>query len=463
MIMSIPAGDAPQPLAASPVARPWRALAGRLLPALLCAFLGATAALAAEPPRLGVESPVMRGFPPPPEHRVTKANGFSPQNMRWSFTHGRELAPSRAITRADKPLALARGKALPLDSMTFLVGQGEVAMQDYLEATATDGFIVLHKGRVVYERSFAGVSPRQPHTWASMVKSVTGILAMQFIAEGKLDPQARLAQYVPELAGSPFGEATVQQNLDMEVALVYPDGVPPDLGLFAAAGLIPRREGMPEDIYAFLKAARMPKEAPDASAKRQFFYQNGSAEAVAWALRKIANQSWADLVSQRVWSRFAADDAYVTVDGLGTEMSSGGLNVHLEDTARFAELVRREFARKDRGDSFTQAVRAVFKPHDNQALFAAGNLAAGRPGYSYRDFWYQPNDGMGSIEAFGRFGQRIYINPTRQLVVVKLSSTPDLAPRSTSAAGPGRAYDKAMESPAAFSSMVAALLKTLPR
>ncbi len=431
-------------------------------PARLAAalFLATAGAFAAEPPRPAAESPVMRGFPPPPEHRVTKANGFTPQNMRWSLTHGRELAPSRAIARADKPMPLIRGKALPIDRLAFPVGEGEATLQDYLEATATDGFIVLHKGRVVYERSFAGVSARQPHTWASMVKSVTGLLAAQFVAEGKLDPQARLAQYVPELAGTPFGEATVQQNLDMEVSVVYPEGVPPDLGLFAAAGLIPRREGMPEDIYAFLKAAQIPKDAP---AARRFFYQNGSAEAVAWALRKIANQSWAELVSQRVWSRFAADDAYVTVDILGTEMSSGGLNVHLEDTARFAELVRREFARKDRGDSFTQAVRTIFRPHDNQALFAAGNLAAGRAGYSYRDYWYQPNDGMGSIEAFGRFGQRIYINPARQLVVVKLSSTPDLAPRSTSAAGPGRAYDRAMESPATFSAMVAALLKTLPR
>ena len=217
---------------------------------------------------------------------------------------------------------------------------------------------------------------------------------------------------------------------------------------------------MPEDIYSFLKVAQMPKEE---LTTRQFFYQNGSAEAVAWALRKIAGQSWAALVSERVWSRFAADESYVHVDVLGTEMSSGGLNCNLEDTARFAELMRREFIRQGRGDTLTQAVREIFRPRDNQALFAAGNLAVGRSGYSYGDYWYHTNDGMGSIEANGRFGQKIYINPARELVVVKLSSTPDLARRSTSAAGPGRAFDRAMESPAAFNNMVAALLKSLPR
>ncbi len=420
------------------------------------AIVGAAGAQAAEP----AVPPVMQGFPPAPEFRVTKANAYNAQNLRWSLTHGRELAPSRFIGPSAKPLALPERKLPALEQLSFAVGAERATLAQYLEATATDGFIVLHKGRVVYERALSGVSPRQPHTWASMAKSITGLLAAQFIAEGRLDPQARLAQYVPELAGNPFGEATVQQNLDMEVAVAYPEGVPPDLGLFAAAGLIPLREGMPGDIYAFLKVAQSPKDADGA---RKYFYQNGSAEAVAWALRRIANQSWAELVHQRLWSRFGGDESYAHVDPLGTEMSSGGFYASLRDSARFAELVRREYARKDRGDSMTAAVREVFKPATNQALFAAGNLAAGRPGYGYRTYWYQANDGMGSIEAAGRFGQKIYINPTREVVVVKLSSTLDLAPRATTAAGAGRSFDRALESPAAFSSLMGAVLNALPK
>lgn len=424
------------------------------------AVTGVVLAAASASIRAAAPSSVMQGFPPAPENRVTKANAFLPQNLRWALTHGRELAPSRAILRSPRPLELRAGPALPLGALGFEVGGERTTMEAYLHATATDGLIVLHKGRVVYEFTDGGVGPRQPHTWASMVKSLTGLLAAQLTLEGKLDPQAPLARYVPELAGTPFGEATVRQNLDMEVAVAYPPGVPPDLGLFAAAGLIPRREGMPEDIYAFLKVAQVPQEA---SGSRRFFYQNGSAEAVAWALRNITQQSWAELVSERLWSRFAADEAYVHVDALGTEMSSGGLNVHLQDTARFAEWMRREQARKGPGDSMTQAVREIFRPRENQALFGAGNMSEGRPGYAYGHFWYHANDGMGSIEAVGRFGQKIYINPRREVVVVKLSSTPDLAPRANTASGPGRSFDRAMESPAAFNRMIEALLSTLPR
>jgi CubicO group peptidase (beta-lactamase class C family) len=409
--------------------------------------------------RASAEAGVMQGFPPALDKRVTKANAFQPPYLRWAASHAREVTPTRNIGRADSPLALLDGARHGLDELAFPLGEASLTLARYLQDTATDGFIVLHKGAVIYERYFDAFSARQPHIWASMTKSVTGLLAAQLIAEGKLDPTARLAHYVPELAGTPFGQASVQQNLDMEVAVTYPEGVPPDLGLFAAAGLIPRRQGMPGDIYSFLKVARTSErvQAP------LFFYQNGSPEALAWALRKITGQTWGELVEERIWSRFAADDAYVQVDELGTEMASGGISSDLRDTARFAELVRREQARTDAGDSFTQAVRSVFAANDNQALVAKGSRTRGWEGYSYRNYWYQKNDGAGSVEAHGRFGQKIYINPERQLVIVKLSSTPDLAPRATSAGAAPKARNRAIDSPAAFNSVVDVLLKTLPR
>ncbi|MCY1502265.1 6-aminohexanoate-dimer hydrolase [compost metagenome] len=428
------------------------------LQATLLAAIGIQAAFAADLRAAG-EMDVMRGFPPAPDKRVTKTNAFQPPYLRWATSHAREVSPTRNVVRADSPLALPDGARQDLDDLAFSLGGESLTVARYLQDTATDGFIVLHKGAVVYERYFDGFSARQPHIWASMTKSVTGLLATQLIAEGKLDPQARLAQYVPELAGTPFGEATVQQNLDMEVAVTYPDGVPPDLGLFAATGLIPRKPGMPGDIYAFLQVARR-TEGGDKGPL--FFYQNGSAEAVAWALRRITGQTWSDLVAERIWSRFAADDAYVQVDELGTEMASGGISCSLRDTARFAELVRRERSRRDGGDSLTQAVRALFEPNDNQALFAKGNLQMGRSGYSYRNYWYQKNDGAGSLEAGGRFGQKLYINPERQLVIVKLSSTPDLAPRATSANAAPKTARRPIDSAEAFNAMVDALLQALP-
>ncbi|PCC98187.1 class C beta-lactamase-related serine hydrolase [Halopseudomonas pelagia] len=403
-------------------------------------------------------SSIMQGFPPDPERRVTKANAFIPPYLRWSMTHARELSPTRNLARAKTPMSLPAGPPIDLDGMTFKVAEEPITLNRYLQESMTNGLIVMHRGQVVYERYLDGFSERQPHIWASMTKSVTGLLAAQFIAEGKLDPQARLASYVPELEGTPFGESSVRFNLDMMVPVAYPENVPPDLGLFAATGLIPRRPGMPEDIYSFLKMAY---SDGDSGQQARFFYQNGSPEALAWALRRISGKSWAELVEKRIWSRFAEEDAYVQIDQLGTEMASGGISSNLRDTARFAELVRLELNREKSEDSFNQAVHSLADPGD-PAVFAGGNLAAGRPGYSYRNYWFQKNDGDNSIEASGRFGQKIYINPKRELVIVQLATTPDRAKRASSASAEDRVDTSAIGSAATFNNLVSAVHGQLP-
>lgn len=351
--------------------------------------------------------------------------------LRWKLRNTRMLIPTANVERAREPLALPEGRQIDPESVTFTVDGATLTLDDYLRRTQTDGFIVVHDGRVVLERYFDGFGPHQTHMWASMTKSVTGLLAAQLIVAGKLAPQAPLSTYVPELASTPFGTSTVQQNLDMEVPVRYPAAIPPDLGLFAAVGFVPRPSGAPDSIHGFLKVA-LP--SPEARASQFWYYQNGSPEALAWAIRRVSGESWSALASREIWSRIAEDDADIAVDRTGTEMASGGLNTTLRDAARFGELARTSAA----GDNTrfpSNATRLALQPATNAAAFAAGNLAPGRPGYGYRDYWYQLNDGDGSFAAGGRFGQAIVIDPRARLTVVKFSSSPDQAARPTSATG----------------------------
>nr|WP_310632887.1 serine hydrolase [Paraburkholderia sp.] len=351
--------------------------------------------------------------------------------LRWRLSNTRMLIPTANLERAREPLALPAGEQIDADAIVFNVDGTTLTLSDYLRRTETDGFIVVRDGRIVMERYFGGFGPHQTHMWASMTKSVTGLLAAQLIVAGKLAPQARLSTYVPELAGTPFGDATLQQNLDMEVPVRYPAALPPDLGLFAAVGFVPRASGAPDSIHGFLKVA-LP--SPDARAGERWYYQNGSPEAVAWAIRRVSGESWSALASRSIWSKLADDGADIVVDRTGTEMASGGLNTTLRDAARFGELVRTSAAGDDTRFP-SRATRLALQPASNAAAFAKGNLAPGRPGYGYRDYWYQLNDGDGSFAASGRFGQAIVIDPRARLTVVKFSSSPDQAARPTSAAG----------------------------
>lgn len=375
-------------------------------------------------------SPVASADAPrvPENHAVA----MKPQEtLSWRLRNTRMTIGTANVQRAREPIALPNGRMLDPEAITFTVDGTTLTLADYLQRTQTDGFIVVHDGHVVMERYFDGFGPHQTHMWASMTKSVTGLLTAQLIVAGKLVPNAPLSTYVPELAETPFGTSTLQQNLDMEVPVRYPASLPPDLGLFAAVGFVPRASGAPGSIHAFLQVAQ---QSPEARAGNLWYYQNGSPEAVAWAIRHVTGQSWSALASREIWSKIAEDDADIVVDRTGTEMASGGLNTTLRDAARFGELVRTSAA----GDSSrfpTDVTRLALKPATNAAAFAKGNLAPGRPGYGYHDYWYQLNDGDGSISASGRFGQAIIIDPRERLTVVKFSSSPDQARRPTSATG----------------------------
>ncbi|MBL1998463.1 6-aminohexanoate hydrolase, partial [Klebsiella pneumoniae] len=79
---------------------------------------------------------------------------------------------------------------------------------------------------------------------------------------------------------------------------------------FGAVGIVPRKPDAPDTIYDFLKvvhATGRPDHSVDGGV---WYYQNGSPEAVAWALRRITGKSWSQLVTEMIWSHVADDDAY---------------------------------------------------------------------------------------------------------------------------------------------------------
>jgi len=397
---------------------------------------------------------IMQGHPPPPDKLVTQANAMQQPYLRWSIQNVRQLHPTAGIRRGAMPAALPVQEQ-DLDKVTFSAAGKTMTLAEYLTDSYTDGFLVMYRGKVVYEKYDGAGTQQTPHMWASMTKSLTGLLAAILVHEGKLDPEAKLSKYVPELAGNPFGEATLRQNLDMEASAAYPPNVPPDIGLFAAVGLIPRRAGMPDNIYDFVKSAQIVPDRPSGSS---WFYQNGSAEAVAWALERVTGQSWHELASERVWTKIGAEeDAYVTVDPHSTAMASGGMASTLRDLARFAELMRNGGAVQGRQVVPREAVADMLKPAANKDMFAKGNLAAGREGFGYRSYWYQVNDGKGAFEASGRFGQWIHVDPASELTVVKFSSYPDMRPRELSGAQAATREGSGIGGPIALRQAVAAI------
>jgi CubicO group peptidase (beta-lactamase class C family) len=96
-----------------------------------------------------------------------------------------------------------------------------IAFTEALAPTYTDGIIVLRRGKIVLERYFAEGAAQRPHVAFSVTKSFVGTLAAMLAAEGKLDPEAAVTKYVPELKDSAYGDATVRQVMDMTIGVKF--------------------------------------------------------------------------------------------------------------------------------------------------------------------------------------------------------------------------------------------------
>jgi len=378
-----------------------------------------------DPVRLGL----MQGSPPPADRQITFQNGGQFPNLRWTLQHMRELVPSRNVWRGSGAAAELPRAERDWSGFAFDDPQGgRLDLEAYAERTYTDAIVVLHKGRVVLERYWAGMTPNTLHAVFSVTKSLTGVLASQLIAEGKLDPAARVSQYLPELAGTAWEDATVQQTLDMTAGVRfredYADPGSEVIQYAIASGLVPMPPTWngPRDTIAFLKTLK--KEGEHGAG---FAYKTVHSEIVGWLVHRVTDKPFSQNLSERIWSRMGAEnDASINIDRLGFESMGSGFNATARDLARFGELLRNEgrtgglFGRQE---LLAKGAVDMIRAGGDREKFKAGNQPA-RAGYSYRHQWWIVHNADGAYEASGIHGQYIHINPAAEVVIVRLGSSP---------------------------------------
>ncbi|RCV88426.1 serine hydrolase domain-containing protein [Billgrantia montanilacus] len=371
----------------------------------------------------------MQGFPPPSERIIGHPDSdyFSFPKLRWTVCHFRELLPTRRVSRglqAARPLSYALDPNIDAVTFTPLGGVEPVTWGAAFDANYTDGLLVLHEGRVVHERYAGCLDEAGVHGAMSVTKSVTGLLAEILVAEGSLDETALVAEILPELKDSAFGNATVQQVMEMTTGLDFSeDYADPEAEIWAysaAASPLPKPEDYegPRSYYEFLATVQ-----PEGTHGEAFGYRTVNSDALGWIIARTAGSSVADLVSERLWQPMGGEqDAYFTVDSIGTPFAGGGLSAGLRDLARLGQLVL-DGGELDGERLFPEAaVDRIRQGGDRDAFARAGyeNL----PGGSYRGMWWLLHNDHGAFTARGVHGQTIYVDPTARMVIVRFASHP---------------------------------------
>jgi CubicO group peptidase (beta-lactamase class C family) len=258
----------------------------------------------------------------------------------------------------------------------------------------------------------------------SMTKSMTGLLAEILVTEGLLDESAKVSSIVPELAGSAFGGATVRQVMDMTTALDYSeDYADPEADIWvysAAASPLPKPEGYegPNGYFQYLQTVKQGGIHGEA-----FGYRTINTDALGWIISRTTGRDLAKLLSERIWSKIGAEqDAYMTIDSIGTPFAGGGLSAGLRDLGRIGLLMLSGGKLNGKRLFSKEVVHNIRSGGDKRAFAKAGyrNLEGG----SYRSMWWIFHNKHGAFAARGVHGQTIYVDPTAEMIIVRYSSFP---------------------------------------
>ena len=352
---------------------------------------------------------------------------FQFPESRWAFSHLRELQPTRNVSRGNGAVSvLPRVERPELDAVSFtLPADGtRTDWRNALDAIHADGAVVLHRGRIVYERYFGALDEQGQHMAMSVTKSVVGTVGAMLVSDGTLDENAMVTHYIPELAASAFGHATVRQVMDMTTAIDYSeDYTDPDAGVWkhARAGeLLPRPAGYAgaEGYRQFLQTVQGQGAHGEA-----FAYRTVNTDVLGWLIGRATGQPLAQVLSERIWSRLGAEqDAAFAVDGQGADFAGGGLCMGLRDLARLGEMMRL-------GGFFNgaqivpEAVVADIRAGADPARFALAGYTR-LPGWSYRSMWWVAHDAHRTFTAQGIHGQALHIDPMAEMVVARFASHP---------------------------------------
>ncbi|MEZ0054258.1 CubicO group peptidase (beta-lactamase class C family) [Mycobacterium sp. MAA66] len=352
----------------------------------------------------------------------------SAPKLHWAFQHVAEFLPTATISRGAGPVAQLPAAPADIAGIAVTLPDGlPSTVGAVMAATATDGWLVTHRGQVLAEQYCGGMQPATKHLLMSVSKTLVAAVAGTLEGSGALNVDALASDYVPALANSGYYGATVRHLLDMRSGVAfsedYLDPAAEVRVLEQAIGWAPRSlPWVPATMYDFLVTLR--QKSPHGG---PFEYRSCETDVLGWVCEAAAGIRMPELMSQLVWSRMgAAHDANIGVDSMGTGMFDGGISACLSDLVRFGSLYLNDGAsllgEQVLPASWVADTRAGGP--DSREAFAYSPGDNRMPGGMYRNQVWFPYPGNDVQLCLGIHGQMIYLNRSAGVVAAKLSSWP---------------------------------------
>jgi CubicO group peptidase (beta-lactamase class C family) len=305
------------------------------------------------------------------------------------------LAKASSVTASPTPMPLPAGQPLEIPGI-----------DEYLRTQNTAGLVILQDGKVRFERYGLGFDDAGRWTSFSVAKSFTSTLVGAAIQDGHIKSlEDKVSRYIPGLRGSAYDDVTVRQLLTMSSGVRWNEDYEDPKADVAQFNNATPEAGMDATV-SYLR--KLPRAHPPGEV---WNYNTGETNLIGVLVSGATGKPLAQYLQEKIWHPAGMESEATWLLGrTGHEIAGCCLQTSTRDFARFGLFVLANGAAGDRQvvppDWFAQATR---KQKD-----------IGAPGRGYGFQWWTYDDG--SVAAQGIFGQGIYIDPQRRLVIASNSN-----------------------------------------
>jgi CubicO group peptidase (beta-lactamase class C family) len=331
-----------------------------------------------------------------------------------TFRNIDRLFPVRVVKHGPNVLALPPA-AQPLTKVEFSSGGKHYDLIDYMALNRVTALLVLKDGKIAYEDYEMGNTRKTRWMSMSMVKSVTASLMGAAIKDGYIksidDP---VTQYVAKLKGSAYDGVSIRYLLEMASGVKWDETYtnPASDRRQMLKAQISQRPGSILDLMATLPRVGAPGTI--------WNYSTGETFVAGAVVRSAVGRPLAQYLSERIWTKagMEADATWWLESPDGLEIGGSGLSATLRDYGRFGLFLMND------GVAGGEKILPDGWVRDAGSSKVIGGKVVD---YGYLTWPFAASPGStneGAFQAFGIYGQHIYVNPREHVVIVVWSAQP---------------------------------------
>ncbi len=276
-----------------------------------------------------------------------------------------------------------------------------IPFDKYLEDNKTVAFLIIKNDTIQYEKYFKGYDKESIVPSFSMAKSVTSILIGCAIDEGLIKSvDEPITNYIPELTKNGFDKVTIKHLLQMTSGIKFNESYVNPFG----------------DAASFYYGLNLRKEIGKIKLKtepgKKFEYVSGNTQLLGLVLeRSLKEKTITSYLQDKIWTPLEMEyDASWSIDRKknGLEKTFCCLNARARDFAKIGRLY------KNKGNwNGKQIVSQKWVEESTKLDTSVGSANF----YQYQWWLPTPNE---DFMAEGILGQFVYVNPSKDLIIVRL-------------------------------------------